>query len=144
MVTSLHLAMFVHAASVWFMAGVIWLVQCVLYPLFLYVDPQRFVAFHAQHVNRITYVVGPMMLIELCSAACLLWVRPDALTITLLTLSVVCFALTAWVSVPLHTALSTGFDAALCHRLIATNGLRTAAWTVHALATIGLCWPAGR
>jgi hypothetical protein len=35
-------------------------------------------------------------------------------------------------SVPAHRALGGGFDASVHARLLATNWLRTAAWTAHA------------
>ena len=135
--------LFCHVATVWFMTGAIWIVQRVHYPLFAWIGPPQFADLHAQHSRRITPVVAPAMLLELGSAVLLLWQRPAWDTAAAVALSLLCFALTGWVAVPLHQALGRGFDRTLVARLVATNRWRTAAWSLHALLTVVLVWRRG-
>jgi sterol desaturase/sphingolipid hydroxylase (fatty acid hydroxylase superfamily) len=64
-------------AATWFMVGLIWFVQVVHYPLFAAVPAgEPFAAYHRQHVRRTTWVVAPVMLVELVTAVALLLARP--------------------------------------------------------------------
>ena len=62
----------IHLACTLAMAGLIWTVQIVQYPLFAQVDAARFGSFHAGHVRRIGFVVGPLMMAEALSGVLLL------------------------------------------------------------------------
>jgi hypothetical protein len=130
-----------HLASVLFMTGLIWLIQMVQYPLFVQVGREEFQAFHRSHSFRITWVVGPVMLTELFSAALLLQYRPHWLsmsqTLTFLFLSLGVFGVTGLVSVPLHGRLEKGFSEGVHRRLVLTNWLRTFLWSAHAVL---ICW----
>jgi len=127
------------------MAGAIWIVQVVHYPLFARVGGDGFAAYEVEHASRITYVVAPLMLAELATSALLLWVRPagmprEAVWVGLGLVGAV------WVStfalqVPLHSALARGFDAKAHSALVLTNWVRTAAWTARGLL---LVWVAAR
>ncbi len=118
------------------MFGVIWVVQLVHYPLFAGVGADGFPAYEAAHQARITLVVLPAMLLELGTAVALLWLRPAAVPAwmawTGLALVGVVWVSTAVVQVPLHTALAAGFDGEAHARLVASNWMRTAAWSLRA------------
>jgi hypothetical protein len=118
------------------MFGVIWVVQLVHYPLFAGVGAEGFVAYEAAHKVRITLVVFPAMTLELGTAVALLWLRPDVVPPWMvwvgLALVGVVWLSTAFVQVPLHTTLSGGFEGGAHARLVATNWIRTAAWTLRA------------
>lgn len=125
------LLLLAHAAVTWALVGLIWTVQCVQYPLFAAVPSEGFLAYHAGHMRRITIVVGPLMLAELLAAAAIAIRTPSA------SLAWVGIALLAsvWIvtwslSVPCHDRLAKGFDPAVHRRLVRTNWLRTAAWTL--------------
>lgn len=122
-----------HAAATWAMLGVILTVQWVVYPQFLRVGPDEFIAYHREHTRRITWVVGPLMLAELGAAVGLVVLHsasPVAWT------GIACLAgiwsSTVFVQVPLHDRLAGGFDRDLATRLIRTNALRTGLWAVRA------------
>lgn len=120
------------------MFGLIWFVQIVHYPLFLSVGPSQFPAYEAAHANRTTYVVAPLMLLELVTAGLLLFSSLRPLQVTALTawfgatLVVVIWASTAFLQVPLHDQLHSGYSAPLIRQLVATNWIRTIAWTLRA------------
>lgn len=129
------------AGSTWFMVGLIWFVQIVHYPLMGEVSTDAFPAYAKAHQRRTTWVVGPVMLIELSSALLLVRAPRGEFTGTLLpwigvALLVLIWASTFAVQVPLHARLASGFDRAVWHRLVATNWLRTIAWTVRGIIAL--------
>jgi hypothetical protein len=130
------LILLVSAAAATFMAGVIWVIQLVHYPLFALADPVRFSAFHAAHSARITLIVGPAMLTEIASSGLFVFAARDELerrvAIAGLALVVVAWGTTALCSIPAHGRLAGGFDQAAHTSLVSTNVIRTVAWTAHA------------
>jgi hypothetical protein len=119
------------------LAGLIWTIQVVHYPLFDRVDRQRFVEFEQSHSSRISFLVGPLMGAELLLSGWLLFQRPTGVP---LALSWVAFAVlmavhatTVLCSVPAHSVLGRGFSETAHHRLVQTNWIRTAGWTVRAI-----------
>ena len=139
-------ALLAHAAATVAMAGVIWFVQVVHYPLFGQVAPERFVDFESAHRRRTTWVVAPLMLAELATAVALA-ARPPrggppwAPWVGLGLLAVVWLSTFA-VQVPLHEKLNHGFDAGVHRRLVRTNWLRTAAWTIRAALAMDMLFRA--
>ena len=124
------------------MVGVIWFVQIVHYPLFALVGRDEFADYESAHQRMTTLVVAPLMLIELASAFWLALnmispVRPMEAWVGLALVAL------AWVStfmlqVPLHDKLARSFDATSAERLVATNWVRTVAWTLR--AALCLTW----
>lgn len=116
------------------MTGLIWLVQLVHYPSFQFVNPQRFQEFHHQHSNRITCIVAPLMGLELLTALLLVYERGDSYAWWLNLLGVVViWACTAFLSVPLHHQLASGYDYDKVNALVVTNWPRTLIWTVRSI-----------
>ncbi len=130
----------VHAGAACAMAGLIWFVQVVHYPLFASVDAQVFPAYHLAHTRLTTLVVGPLMLIE---AATALWIvggrsaTPPQAWIGLALLAAV-WGATMWISVPRHTALAEGFNATAHAGLVATNWIRTVGWSLRAALSLAM------
>ena len=125
-----------HNAATWYMAGVIWLIQLVHYPMFEYLDRANFLRSHLFHTNAITFVVLPAMLLELAMAIYILWIRGAANWPAVAGLALVAFLwlVTFLVMVPLHGRLGTeGFKPEVLHLLIQWNWLRTAAWSARAV-----------
>lgn len=124
------------AAAATFMAGVIWVIQLVHYPLFSLADPARFAEFHAAHSARITLIVGPAMLTEIASSGLFVFAARDEFerraAIAGLALVVVAWVTTALCSIPAHGRLAGGFEQAAHASLVSTNVIRTVAWTAHA------------
>ena len=125
------LLLYAHAAAVCALAGLIWVVQLVLYPGFLLVGGcPDWPAFHAAHSRRMAGVVVLPWAVQGVTLAALLLTRPVPLW--LLALAALCalatVLLTVAVSVPLHSRLSA-YDVDVARALIRTNWWRTAAWT---------------
>ncbi len=124
------------------MFGVIWMVQVVHYPLMRFVSGEQFARFETAHRTRISWVVGPLMLIEgicvlaflIAPPAGLLWWLPWAGAAA----EAIAIGTTVFVSAPLHERLNAHFDPATLDRLIATNWIRTVAWTARAGLAIAI------
>lgn len=120
------------------MTGVIWVVQLVHYPAFIYVEDDKFTHFERFHSQRISFIVMPLMIIELVTAAIILYnatTSGDRIFWGCNLMAIVAIWLSTFaLSVPCHTRLSRGFDAKVIGKLVATNIPRTCLWTSKSLA----------
>ncbi len=114
------------------MSGIIWLIQVVHYPAFKFIEPNKFKQFHS---SRITYIVAPIMALELLSAFALCWLSQTIYTWNFI-LVLLLWALTGFVSVPLHNSLAGNYDLKKINQLVKTNWYRTAIWTFRSAAII--------
>lgn len=128
----------VHAFVTVAMTGLIWFVQVVHYPLFAAVGESGFRAYESRHAVLTTRVVAPLMLAEVAAALWLLASRPSTVTIAGAVLLAGIWLSTAALQVPCHRRLAGGWDAAVAARLVATNWIRTAAWTARGLLAMAL------
>lgn len=135
-------------AAAAFMAGVIWFVQLVHYPLMSGWPHDDFPRWEAMHRSRTAAVVMPAMLVEGATAAWLLLRCPAGVPRWMpwagLTMLVVIWGSTFLVQVPCHDALSHGWDAAVHARLVSSNWLRTALWTGRAAVLAAAVFVASR
>lgn len=130
-----------------YLMGLIWFVQLVHYPLLSMVGEDRFFNYHRSHTRWTTLAVAPAMLVELGLGIAVAWYLPwHPLAWTGLGLIAAVWISTFLIQRPVHAALSRdGFDPILVRRLVRSNWLRTAAWTLRGIAcawmlvqTIGL------
>lgn len=130
----------IHFAATWLMVGLIWFVQIVHYPLFNRAGAPGFVEYAREHQRLTTYVVVVPMIVELLTAAALAALRPRGLDAGLiwagLALLAVIWASTAFLQVPQHQDLLRGFDDIVHGRLVATNWIRTAAWSARGILSL--------
>lgn len=119
-----------HLLTTFAMAGVIWFVQIVHYPMMASFDRENFASHEKEHCDRTGWVVVPLMLVEIFTFALLLieGIRSNAFLISGLLLGVI-WASTFLIQVPLHRRLLRGWNARQHQRLVMTNWIRTAAWT---------------
>lgn len=123
----------VHLGSTAAMAGLIWFVQLVHYPLFSFVGHEQFAAYEGQHTKRTSWVVGPLMAIEGVSALWIAAALRSELGLWLPLLGLVLLAVihgsTIFLQVPRHGELSNGFDSEVTRTLVSTNWVRTTGWS---------------
>lgn len=140
------LAFLANVTSSWFLAGLIWTIQVVHYPLFARVGREGFAAYESAHTRLITLVVGPVMLCEALAAALLVAHRPRFVppwaAWTLLALLAAVWVSTWALQVPMHAVLGRGFDESAHERLVTTNWIRTAAWSARAALLAWLAFEA--
>jgi uncharacterized membrane protein len=116
------------------MAGLIWTIQILHYPAFAFIHEGEFTRFHERHSRSITFIVGPVMLVEVLTAVVLnfrfpfskvLWANSFLILLT--------WGCTFFLSVPLHGMLSKNRDLKVIGRLVSTNWYRTALWSVRVI-----------
>lgn len=127
----------VHAGATLYMAGLIWFVQLVHYPLLSRVGREGYAAYQRAHERLTVWAVGPAMLVELACAVWLILSPPADVSAGLLWTGLghvaLIWASTAFIQVPCHRRLSRGFDPASHRRLVRSNWIRTAAWSTRGL-----------
>jgi hypothetical protein len=115
------------------LAGLIWTIQIVHYPLLARVGADVFIAYEREHCTRITWVVAPLMFLELTSNLALAYLSGwDPNVCGRLGLVFIIWFSTAFIQVPLHRRLGAGYDASAIRSLVRTNWIRTAAWSARA------------
>ena len=139
-----NLCLLLNFASTWAMVGLIWLIQIVHYPLFSRVGVEHFPKYSADHQRLITYVVLPLMCVELGTAFLLWGARPagisNASVIAGILLVIVIWGSTFAIQVPQHGKLLAGYDAEVCRQLVCGNWVRTIAWTVRGVIVAWMIW----
>ena len=132
----------VHLVATLLMAGVIVYVQIVHYPLMVRVGGSEFADYEAGHTVRTGWVVIPLMLAELVTAAWLGASPPEPADRLIawvgIGLLAVIWASTFLLQMPAHRRLAAGFDGAIHRRLVATNWIRTAAWLARIPVAVAL------
>ena len=121
------------------MTGVIWLIQRVQYPIFLGLQTDQFSRWHKLHSLRITWVVAPLMILELATSGALVFLNEAyfLLHIFIFILTLLIWLITFFISVPLHEKLSqNGFDSSVIYSLIRTNWSRTLTYSLKLLLVI--------
>ena len=135
MINSILLANFVATCL---MAGVIWFVQWVHYPLLAKVPVDRAVETAIDHQRRTGQVLAIPMAVEGFTTLGLLIIRPESVPIFWPWFGAVLLAValgsTVFVSVPLHAKMATNPTADVGQRLVVTNWPRTIAWSLRAAA----------
>ncbi len=117
-----------HAVVTLYLCGLIWTIQVVHYPLFLAVGEAQFAAYERAHCRRIGAIVMVPMLVEAALAG-LVWLRAPAAHAATAAIGAVLLAV-VWASTFL-----------LQVRLVATNWLRTLAWSGRGACATALLWP---
>lgn len=134
----------VHTATTLMLVGLIWTIQLVHYPLFNKVGNQTYIAYQVSHMNRITLLVLPLMLIELITAFMIVFTPiegiPRLVSWVGLVLVLLIWGLTGLVNAPQHMELAQGFDTNAHQALMTTNWIRTVLWTVRGCIVIGIIW----
>jgi len=123
------------------MVGLAWFVDVVHYPLFASVGDERFVSYHELHSRRTTWVVLPVMSVELVTSIALALDPPDGARVLALAgaaLAVATWGLTALGAVPAHRGLGGGFSAEGLARLRRADLLRALVWTAHGAVVLAL------
>ena len=110
----------------------IWMVQLIVYPSFLYCDRQELIRWHGIYTGRISLLVMPLMLAQVAIVGAQTLssgFRWDHVVASGLVLG--CWISTFSLSVPLHNRISNGeIGQEVLKALVVTNWPRTVGWTV--------------
>ena len=112
------------------MVGVIWVIQLLHYPSFHFINEKKYIEFQHFHMQRISFIVIPVMLIELASALLLSYFFRSSLTIILLALLLGIWGITFIFFTNMHQKLTNGYDPSIVDKLVKINWPRTALWSL--------------
>ena len=129
-----ELTLLLHTCATFVMVGIIWMVQLVHYPLFAQVGETSFRTYEIAHMNAMSLLVMPVMLVELLTGLALIALPSSVgiaqwMPLASLGLIAALWFVTLFVNLPQHSSLSTGFSADLHSTLVQSNWIRTALWT---------------
>jgi len=128
-----------HIFACFFMTGVIWIVQILVYPNFRIVPPEAINQFHDHHSRQITRLVAPVMTLEFATGI-ILYLHDAGFGFFVNLGSILAlWGLTIIVSVPLHNKISKN-TAAVIEKLIATNWARTIIWSARSIFWLYFLW----
>ena len=120
------------------MVGVIWVIQLLHYPSFHFINEKKYIEFQHFHMQRISFIVIPVMLIELASALLLSYFFRSSLTIILLALLLGIWGITFIFFTNMHQKLTNGFDPSIVDKLIKINWSRTALWSLRLIILLSI------
>ena len=144
MITSDYYLFMIHLVSTSFMVGVIWIVQLVHYPTFLFIDEQKSNDFQKFHMSRISYIVMPAMTTELFSGIYIYIYSNMAIDSNLfllaLTILIINWIITALVFVKMHNKLLINYKIEIISLLVKWNWLRTLLWSVRLILLLRMAY----
>jgi hypothetical protein len=109
----------------------IWMVQLVIYPSFKYFNRNDLIRWHRVYVQRISYVVIPLMFGQTLLAIYQLYLTFSLYTAGSAVLILLVWILTFSLFVPRHTAISKAqFDENVLTELVSFNWARTVIWSI--------------
>ncbi len=116
--------------------GLILVIQFVHYPSFHWIDKDKFVDFEKFHSRSISFIVLPLMVLELAIAISLLFTIIDFYILIFANLAsiILIWLSTFLLSVPCHSTLISGKDDAVITKLIKTNWIRTILWGIRVVS----------
>ncbi len=109
----------------------IWLVQIIIYPGFLYYNESDMKSWHTSYTGRITYFVLPLMLGQLILHSYTMLRLVDVYGVITLLLLLVIWYITFFVAIPLHGRIDSEMETqSIRNRLVRINWYRTLGWTI--------------
>lgn len=124
------------------MAGVIWFVQVVHYPLFRNIAPVEFSEYHRRHLSATGWVVAPGMVLEMVTGIALVVLEPALLAQPFFAaafgLLLMIWVSTGVVQVPAHRKMRhEGNERRIVNSLVSLNWVRTVGWSVRGVLLAG-------
>ena len=131
MMINISILELVHLLTTAMMVSIIWLVQILHYPTFLYIDIDRYTEFQNFHMKNISFLIIPLMLLEFLTGFLLLFFVDEidfyfSISFGLL---VLLWLITASFFSKYHSALSNKYERGIILKLIRLNWVRTFFWT---------------
>lgn len=112
-------------------AVLIWAVQLVIYPSFKFYIGENLLKWHRIYTKKITFIVLPLMLIQLIITAAHLYSSFSLFTLLSMVIVVILWLITFMVFVPLHQSIDNQLnDDATVTKLIDKNKIRTFLWSL--------------
>jgi hypothetical protein len=121
-----------------YMTGMIWSMQILEYPLFAFVGPKEFPAYHQHHNRGLPFMVILPSILAFLSAVALIFTRPTRLplwlSVVIAALDVLIILATVVREAPLHGRLDReGYSTEVIRQLVLGNWIRTILWSINAI-----------
>lgn len=135
----MNLVFIIHLFFTIYMTGVIWFVQIVHYPLMNKIGEATFLEYEKYHQNRTFLIVGTQMLVEILTGFWLLWQQSyNPLLWWNIILLIIIWLSTFLIQSPLHGKLGNEYKTEWHRKLLNTNWIRTATWTIRSLILLSM------
>ena len=121
-----------------YLVSLLFMTQFITYPTFLHIDKDKFSEYHRKYVNNISFIVAPVMLIELLTLSLIAYFSSEFLIIKSLILLLVIWLTTFFIMIPSHNRISKSFNKKEIISLINYNWVRTILWSFKLLLIIFL------
>lgn len=109
----------------------IWIIQLIIYPSFIYYNLENLVAWHRKYTTLIGYIVSPLMLLQLGIAIYQTNIEANSYHLISLVIISVIWISTILQFVPIHRNISKGrLSDKMLKSLVKKNWLRTFLWTI--------------
>ena len=126
----------IHLISTSLMVGIIWVIQVVHYPSFHFIGNSRYISFQKFHMERISYIVIPVMLVESISGFLLIYDELNLILLISMVLLLSIWMLTVFFFASVHQKLVGGYQVGMVAKLVKINWVRTLFWTLRLLFLI--------
>ena len=120
------------------MFGLIFTTQIVSYPMLFKVKSTNFKIYHEHYVEKISFIVMPLMVLELIVATLLVYMSNSIIINLIFCNLMLIFLSTYFIQVPIHEKIKTDPNEKLLLRLVRTNWIRTLLWMVKCIFSIQL------
>ena len=120
----------VHFLSTSLMVGIIWVIQLLHYPAFNFIKESDYVEFQHFHMQRISFIVVPVMILELFTAFMLVYYIRSNLLILCMIILLFIWLITFVFFTKLHQSLLDGYDKTIVDKLVKINWSRTILWSL--------------
>ncbi len=122
----------IHLIATAMMVSIIWIIQILHYPTFLFVDKKHYTEFQIFHMKNISYLIIPIMLLELFTGLYILLYNNmiNFYFSASFGLLILIWLITALFFSKFHSELSKKYNRDTILKLIRLNWIRTFFWTV--------------
>ena len=108
----------------------IWLVQLIIYPSFLFYERNNLKRWHYNYTKKITYIVLPLMMGQFIIAVIHLFNDFSIFSLGSFSIIVSLWIITILIFIPLHNKVSTDYvNQSIINKLIRLNWIRTLLWS---------------
>ena len=141
LINSQHVIFISHLTLTSIMVGLIWIIQLVHYPTFHFIDKNLYSSFQKFHMNSISLIVVPVMVLELATGVLLIVGNSkNFLIIISFIILILIWAITGIFFSGAHGKLITGYNALVVDKLVSMNWIRTILWTLKMFLLLGFLY----
>ena len=122
----------IHLIATSMMVAIIWIVQILHYPTFLFINKKQYTDFQQFHMNKMSYIIVPIMAVELFSGLGILFIiqKQQISFYVSFALLILIWMITGLLFTKYHSDLSKKYNEETILQLIRFNWIRTLFWTI--------------